>query len=179
MLNAVPVELRAGDTWKWLSAFGDYPAGDGWQLATTFIGAQKLEVTATASNDAFLSIAASTDTSALTAGTYRWVSRVSKDGESYTVDSGTLEVLPDLAAENAGYDGRTNAEKQLAAAETALTNLLSKSHMTVNFGDQSFTLVDIEKLYRIRDHLRQQVATEKARANGKGGRRVLVRFDQP
>jgi hypothetical protein len=176
MLDAIPSQLRAGDTWKWCTSSADYSAADGWALTTAFRGANSLDVEGVADGGGWISTAAAEDTAELTAGRYSWISRASKDGEAYTVGSGTLDVLPDLEAAAEPYDGRSDAEKQLAAAETCLTALLSKQHASVSFADQSFTLQDIEKLKRVRDQLREQVAAEKRAANGGKGRRILVEF---
>lgn len=178
-LDAIPATLRAGDTWKWRDSYGDYDAADGWTLTTYFRGTSTLDVTGTADGSGWVSTAAAASTGALVAGRYSWVSQVSKDGEVFTVDSGILDVLPSISAQAEGYDGRSTAEKQLAAAETALESLLTKTRASVTFGDQSYTLVDVEKLVRVRDQLRQRVDNEKAAANGTRGRRILTRFTQP
>lgn len=176
MLDEIPDQLVAGDTWKWSASFEDYSASDGWTLTTSFRGESALDVAGSADGDGFVSTAAASATLALTAGRYSWVSVVTKDDESYTVDSGNLEVLPNLAAQEAGYDGRTLAERQLAAAEATLETLLASKNATVHFGDQSFTRQDVEKLMKIRDRLRDQVAREKRAANGGQGRRIKVEF---
>ena len=176
MLDAIPAQLRAGDTWKWTSSSAEYSAADGWELTTAFRGAISLDVEGVADGGGWISTAAAEDTAPLTAGRYSWISRASKDGETYTVASGVVDVLPDLAEVAEPYDGRTDAEKQLAAAETCLTSLLSKQHASVSFADQSFTLQDIEKLKRVRDQLRSQVEAETRAANGGKGRRILVEF---
>lgn len=172
MLTAVPSTLRAGDTWVWKSAYTDYPSGDGWALVTSFRGSAILNVTGTADAGGWISTAAASSTAALAAGRYSWFSRVTLDGVSNTVASGVIDVLPNLATEVAGYDGRTFAERQLAAAETALTALLGKQNASVSIGDQSFTLQDIEKLVRVRDMLRQQVAAERGRSR----KTIKIRF---
>ncbi len=176
MLQEIPTTLRAGDTWKWKSAFADYPASEGWALSTAFRGEVVLDVAAVADGDAWISTATATATAGVAAGRYTWVSRVTKDGEVYTVGSGVIEILPNLAAQSAGYDGRTDAEKQLAAAEASLTALLSKKSSSVSFGDQSYTIQDIEKLKRVRDELRQQVTNEKAAANGSKRSSIKIHF---
>jgi hypothetical protein len=176
MLAAIPAQLRAGDTWKWKTSHADYPAGDGWELSTAFRGASSLDVEGVANGDGWISTGAAADTADVTAGRYSWISRASKDGETFTVGSGTLEVLPDLTEQSDPFDGRSHAEKQLDAAETALLALVGKQHASVSFGDQSFTLQDVEKLKRVRDQLREQVASEKRAANGGKGRRIFVEF---
>ncbi|MCW1921308.1 hypothetical protein OKA05_02015 [Luteolibacter arcticus] len=176
MLDGIPDQLRAGDTWKWRTSSADYSAADGWVLTTAFRGTESLDVEGVADGGGWISTGAAADTADLPAGRYSWISRASKDGETYTVGSGVVEVLPDLTASEEPYDGRTDAEKQLAAVETCLTTLLSKQHSSSSFGDQSYTLQDIEKLKRIRDQLRSQVAAEKRASNGGKGRRILIEF---
>lgn len=176
MLSAIPYKLRAGDTWQWSAAFADYPAGDGWILTTSFRGTSALDVIGEQDGDGWTNTAPAADTADLAAGKYVWITRVALDAEVFTVAKGTLEILADLAAAEAGFDGRTIAEIQLDTAETAFTALLSKKNSSVSFGDQSFTLQDIEKLKRIRDELRTQVANEKLAANGRPRRTIKISF---
>lgn len=176
MLSAIPATLRAGDTWQWTTACADYSSADGWKLTTSFRGASSLDVEGDADAGGWESTAAAEDTAELTPGRYAWIERISKDGAVFTVGSGALEILPDLGATEAGHDARSDAEKQLAAAETALTSLLSKQHASVSFGDQSYTLQDIEKLMRVRDALKVRVEAEKAAANGSKRRTIKVYF---
>ena len=176
MLDAIPEKLRAGDTWKWRSAAADYPASDGWSLVTMFRGPESIDQAGVADGDGWITTVPATATK-VGAGRYSWTSRASKDDEVFTVASGVLEVLPDLTfVEGMDYDGRSSAEKQLAACEAALEGLLTQTKSTVTFGDQSYTNADVEKLMNIRDRLREEVAIEKRKANGGQGRRVLIQF---
>ena len=176
MLSAIPQTFRAGDSWQWSAAYSEYPAGEGWVLTTSFRGSSSLDVVGAADGDGWENSAAATATALIAPGRYSWISRVALDDKVFTVASGVIEILPDLAAVEESHDPRSTAEIQLDAAESSLSALLTKRHASVSFGDQSFTLQDIEKLKRVRDELRTQVALEKAAANGRPRRTIKVTF---
>ena len=110
-----PTELRAGDTWKWTRSFADYPATT-WTLTYTLTQATtRKQIVASASGSDFSVTVAAATSAAYAEGEWSWVAAVASGSERYTLDSGTLTVLPDLAAASGGYDGRSHAVKTLAA----------------------------------------------------------------
>lgn len=120
--TAAPATLRAGDTASWQISLADYPAGDGWSLEYTLIGASgKITITSAASgNDHRITVAAAT-TAGWTPGPYAWQCRAKKGAEAYTVNTGSTEILADFASLTAS-DQRNHAEKVLAAIEAWLEN---------------------------------------------------------
>lgn len=116
-------ELIAGDTLDFTTSLDGYPASAGWQLKYALRGtAGAIDLTASASGDDYHVQASASTTSAWAPGVYRYVATVTLSGQRYTVAEGSLTVLPDLAQQVAGYDGRSLAEKALADAEAALAN---------------------------------------------------------
>src|SRR6185437_291432 len=108
-----PQYIRAGDTLKWTRSFCDYSAADGWTLAYRFMSAgAKFDIDAAQDGDgAGFAVDVDAATSAdYTAGVYRWIGRVSKDGEVYTVAEGTVTVLADIADAGAATDPRSQNE---------------------------------------------------------------------
>lgn len=111
-----PQQLRAGDTWKWRREdLADYPASS-WTLTYRFKHPTLagFEVVATADGNHFSVTVAAATTAAFSAGTFSWLAWVAGgSSEKYTVDEGTLEVLPEfrsgLAA--ATLDARSDAKK--------------------------------------------------------------------
>jgi len=124
-----PQSLRAGDTVAWTKSLSDYPASDSWVLTYTLINAStKITITASASGaDHLVSVSAATS-AGWTPGVYSWMGRVAKSGESYTVASGTLEILRNLAAATT-YDDRSSAKKALDAVNAALESYGSKAYL--------------------------------------------------
>jgi hypothetical protein len=117
-----PTRFRAGDTVAWTKSLADFPASDGWILHYRFINqSHKIDVTATASgSDHLVSIAAAVSALYI-AGDYTWASWVTIGSDRYTVETGRLTILPDLAAVTAaGFDSRSTAKKTLDLLDSAL-----------------------------------------------------------
>jgi hypothetical protein len=175
----LPQKFTAGDTWKWQASHPSFPASNDWQLAVHFRGPGMLDVSGTPAGDEFSFVATATATAALKAGNYQWVAVATQGEERHSIDGGFITIAPSLAAVTDPHDPRSAAARQLAAVELTIEGLLSKQHAAATFGDQSYTLQDVEKLFRIRDRLREQVRAENAAANGGKGRRILVEFSRP
>jgi hypothetical protein len=121
--------IVAGDTLDFLVSVPDYPATDGWTLAyvlvpsfTTPVQAPITITAATYLTTDYRVQVGPTTTVTWSAGAYSWFSYVSKAGARITVDTGLVDIAADPASIAAGFDGRTQAEKALADANTALAN---------------------------------------------------------
>jgi len=123
-LSAIPESFAAGTTVKYRKRFSDYPASAGWTLKLHLAGASVLAKTAAADGDDFVVTIAADDTaSAFAPGLYKWVERVSKDGEVYEVASGTVTVLPNLAEATEGSEQEW-VERAIAALKAHIEGRL-------------------------------------------------------
>lgn len=123
-----PAFIQAGDTTTWQKTLSDYPASAGWVLAYRLINtASVINITAAASGDDHLVTVAAATTAAYSAGVYTWVSHVTLGAERYTIGKGSVTVQPDLAAQTAGFDARSTAQKALDDLRAALLGWLSTS----------------------------------------------------
>lgn len=123
-----PAFIQAGDTTTWQKALPDYPASAGWVLSYRLINsAGAIDITAAASGDDHLITIPAATTAAYPAGTYTWVATVTLAAERYTLGRGTVTVQPDLAAQPAGFDARSTAQKALDDLRAALLRWLSTS----------------------------------------------------
>jgi len=64
----------------------------------------------------------------------------------------------------------------IAAANVAITSLMGKTKQSVSFGDQSFSIVDVEKLLRVRDLLRNEEQAIERRVHGRPRRTIKIHF---
>ena len=65
----------------------------------------------------------------------------------------------------------------LSACSASITKLLGKTSQSVSFGDQSYTLADVEKLMRVRDRLRtEEQSLESKLAGGTARRTIKINF---
>ena len=178
-----PSTIRAGDTlaWRREDLTADYPASAGWVLAYKLVNAAgAIAITASASGDAFAVSVAAATTAGYTAGTYTWVATVTKAAERYTVDTGTVEVLANLAAASTA-DTRSAARKALDDADAALAAYGSKAYLAeieVSGRRQKFQTPGEFMAWRSR--LQAEVAREvnaERLANGLASKnKLLVRF---
>ena len=178
-----PTEIEAGETVKWTKDLSDhYPADDGWSLAYTFINSSaKFAVNAVASGKKFSVTISAATSAAYTAGIYKWIARVSKAGEVYTVDEGHCEILKNIA--DAGlttFDHRTHVKKTLDAIEAVIEGRATSDQLSYTIAGRSITKMSVEELLKLRDRYKAEYQREidaERIANGEGlGRKVLVRF---
>jgi hypothetical protein len=152
--TAEPAFVVAGDTVKWTRSLADYPASDGWVLKYRLINAAgNVDIVSTASGaDHLVNVAAST-TDNWAPGTYAWAAYVERSGERYTVDSGTIVVRPDLAAQAAGFEARSNARQILEQLETAFKDYVVNGQGLV----QRYTIGGREMWFRSSKDFVQQI----------------------
>ncbi len=155
-----PTSFRAGDFLTWSQSLSDYPANAGWSLAYTLINAaQKLTLTASASGaDHLISVAAAT-TASYAAGTYSWMARVTKGTEIYTIASGSMVILPNLAALTT-YDGRSHAKTMLEAIEAAFEGRASSTQLEMELNGRRIRSYSLKELIEWRSFYAAEVAKE-------------------
>ena len=173
-----PLTLRAGDSVRWTRTLADYPAGDGWALSYVLLSASaRIEIASVAAgNDHAVTLVAAT-TAAYAAGAYTWAAVVAKGADRYTVGTGRIEILPDLAAETtAAHDGRSHARKVLEAIEAWIESA-DPSVARRKIADRELQYIPITELLALRDRYRREVAREDAAAGVRPNRgRIYLRF---
>lgn len=128
----IPGQITAGDSVKWtdetvLDANGAGLDPSVWTLHYAIRGAVSLDLVATQAGASFQTSMSPAQSATLTpAGTFYWTAFVTNaDGDRITTGRGAIVVLPDLTAAPAGYDGRNQDEKDLAAVRAAISARLA------------------------------------------------------
>jgi hypothetical protein len=177
-----PSSFRAGDLLAWTKSLSDYPANQGWALSYTLINsATKITINASASGADFsVSVPAAT-TAGYQAGTYQWMARVTKAAEIYTVAHGTVEILPNLAAQST-FDFRSHAKTMLDAIEAAFEGKASSTQLEMEIHGRRIRSFSPEEMIHWRSFYKTEVAKE-AQAEtfartGMNPRRIGVRFSR-
>lgn len=193
----IPGKITQGDTIEWR----DLPAKDGmgnqisspdWTLTYYFNGPTQFSVTGTsAEGGGWNLLLSSADTARMTPvgsiGTpanYYWQATAQKVGETYTkytLGNGTITVLQNLATAPAGYDGRTKAEKDLAAVQQAIDARINGGViLEYTIGSRRLRNEPISELLVLESRLKLIVSKERQAqsiANGLGDpRNTFVRF---
>lgn len=170
-----PTQLIAGDSWEWdRTEHSDFPIADGWTLTYALRGPSELDLTsthiATSGTTHQVRVSAAT-TAALTAGHYRWAAYVTSGSDRFQIDSGTLNVVGDLAT-SAG--GRTHAETTLALVEAALEARATNAVESFSINGRSTALIPTAELMKMRGIYASMV--ERERAAGRPYQTVGVAF---
>ena len=175
-----PQSIIAGDSVTWQRSLPDYPASAGWVLGYALRGPKNIDFDATADGDSHLVAVAASVTAPWPAGFYTITSFAKKAGERYTVETGSLEVLPDPAGLNAVQDLRPHCKKVLDAIEAVLEGKATKDQQEYEIDGIRIKRMEFDALLRVRSlYQREWQAYLKAQQIKKGqkrGNRVLVRF---
>jgi hypothetical protein len=155
---AFPAVWNAGDTIKWTVSIPDYPADEGWTL-TYEVKSRNGHIdtiTASASGADYEVTVAAATSAAYEVGDHHYRAYVTKAGERFTVDSGTVKVIKDF--EDAGlFDGRGHAEKVLEAIETVIEGRATKDQESYTIAGRSLARTPIQDLLVLRDRYRAEV----------------------
>lgn len=187
----IPAAIRAGDTVAWTlaattDALGNSISSASWTLTTYFRTAVSGEaVTAVGVADSSggwtFTITAGT-TAGMDAGTWYWQAVATDGSSTITIGSGSLTVQPSLAYSGtaAAFDGRSQAQQDLNAVQTAIRGIISGKAKQYTIGSRNFTSLDLPALMQRESQLKAIVAKEKAAESVAAGlgdpRRVFVRF---
>lgn len=159
-ITSVPLTVAAGTSVVYRRVVANLPpVGWSYQLALSVPGFAP--VTAAIDGDAFkLTIPASV-TATWPAGTYTYSERVTDGVEVQEVGRGSIAVLADVTA--TGDDGRSHAQRALAAIEAALEGRMGDGIQSYAIGGRTVAKIPLKELYELRDKYRIQVFRERNR----------------
>jgi hypothetical protein len=182
----------AGDTFEFRVSVPDYPPSEGWslvyRLVPRFTTPTQAPITlpATVDGDEYVLFQSPAQTAIWASGAYSWARWVEKAGARQVLDDlesrGQLEVRPDPAQVAAGHDNRTQAQKALDEARTALADVRSGNFGVKRYaiGGREMEFHTVGEAVKAVRYWELQVANEDAAARlARGlqtGRTVRVRF---
>lgn len=113
--------LTLGDTLNFLTTVDGFSPVDGWVLKYRLIpraSGSPIDITASAEGADFRVQVSAATTGGWGSGTFSWASWVEKAGEVYSVDSGSIQLLPNPRTAST-LDSRTDAQIALDQARAA------------------------------------------------------------
>lgn len=190
-MTQLPDQIRAGDTIKWRhddarDNLGNSITSADYALTYYFRTNTNHEAhtaTGTSFGTGWEFTISATDSAAFDAGDWFWQAVATKGSESITLAAGQVEVLAALSytGDATAFDGRTQAEKDLAAVQKAIRDIANgnavKSYMVAG---RSLTRYEMTDLLALESKLKFEVQRERRAAliaNGKGDPfNLFVRF---
>ena len=187
-LTDMPSAIVAGDTILLSWRQSAYPAGAGWTVNFSFraLDGSAVDFSSTqdgATDNHLFNVPAGT-TAEWKPGLYNGTAKaVNTDGTALTFWRGSLNIQPDLSAEDAGFDGRSWARRCLDAIQAVLEGRASKSTLNTSIAGQTLGHMTPEQLWAMRDRFMievQQELSAEATKQGKHSRNTIaVTFTRP
>ena len=185
-----PSEFFAGDTLTWRDkatrdSLGNPIQSSDWTLTYAVRGAVNLTLTASADSTGWVTTTTGTQTAGLNTGStdvvVYWQAYVTKGSERITLGSGQATAKPNMATLSAGYDGRTQNQKDLDAVTSEISARVNGgSTVEYTIGNRSLKKEPMSSLIAMQNRLKYLVMKEQRAAdiaNGLGDpRAVFVRF---
>ncbi|WPY95607.1 hypothetical protein T8T21_05650 [Limimaricola variabilis] len=149
----------------------------GWTLSLALRGPASIDVSATGEGENHHLSADAATTAGWAPGTYWYQIRATDDVDVQLVEEGQVRILEDLAAAGPGFDGRSHAEKVLAAIEAVIEGRASLDQSEYRINNRSLTRTPVSDLLKLRNQYRAEVRAQRMARRGRGSaRRHLVRF---
>lgn len=147
-------------------------------MALILRGPASIDMAATAEGSAHVFTADAATTASWAPGSYWFSLRTTKGADVLEAGKGSIEVLPDLAAQAAGYDGRTQNEIALENINAVLAKRATRDQQRYTINNHELWRTPIADLIKLQAFYRAAVRREKAAKNGVStfGRQVYVRF---
>lgn len=159
-LDDIPSAITAGDSYALRLTEPIYPASAGWSLRLTFVGAETLTKSSSASGDAHTLTLTPADTALLGAGQYRFTVKAVNGTDVKTVRGGITLVAPDLETATPG-ELTSWAERALVAVEAAILGAASDEMRMMMIDGRQLQKFSFDELLRLRVRLRAEVAAER------------------
>ena len=172
-IRYLPTAITAGLSFETTIALSDYPAPT-WDLSLYLRGPVNADIAATDDSTSHkLTIPAATSED-FTAGQYWYSLRVTDGTDTFEIEKGTINVLPDLLSKEAGYDGRSQAEIALAAIDAVLANRATMDQERYRINNRELYRTNIGDLLKLRSYYAAIVSRER-QAGASGGVRTFGR----
>ena len=178
----IPDIIHAGDSREWTEDVGEYPA-DPAGRCTTYYAARRRWTSIPRQRNRPRLHRGGGEHRETSAGRFSWQSYVTNiAGKRFTVSTGSIFVRANLAAQNAGFDGRSHAQKTLDAIEATMEGRATKSQ--VDHADQQprDPVPETRGTHPVEDRsshvaeVNREKVAEKVMQGEDPGNRILTRF---
>jgi hypothetical protein len=168
----MPARIAAGESIAWRWSNTNFPAS-AWTLTYSLLNeSAKIQFTAGVSHEHHLIQVASNVSANWAPGEYSWQAHISREGERYKVDEGSVTILADFANAD-GVDPRSHVKKVLDALEASIENRASKTQMQQSVGGAQIQHMSLTEQITLRDRYRLKYQKELAAKRGRSSRRTI------
>lgn len=175
--SSIPDNIGAGLTFDVLLTLTAYPATE-WAVTLHLRGPSAIDLPAVAEGTQHRLHADADVTADWLPGAYWYTIRATSGAEVVEVESGQLQITPDMASLSGPYDGRTESQIALDAINAVLAKRATLDQERYRINNRELYRTPIEDLLKLRNFYADQVKREKlARCGGNPfGSTVRVRL---
>ena len=155
----IPQKITAGDSFKITGSIDDYRS-DTWTATLYLTGGEKISIVATADGTGYQLYKAAADTVSWTAGIYNFALTVSDGTDTYSIESGQLEIVQRADLQATG-DKTSHAQKVLIAIEATIEGRASLDQSSYSIAGRSLSRMSIDELLKFRDYYKKKVNEQK------------------
>ena len=153
--------------------FNSQSGNSGDTIFLSLRGQASLDVAGVGDGSRWVVLLSSAQTVTLPPGEYFYQAYlVDGDDQRTTIETGSVEVKVNLSTITGNYDGRSELEQLLAAANKAIKALSDGNVKEYQIKERKFVKLDLPELIKWRDKLKVELSRER-QANGQGGSRFL------
>lgn len=177
MAGLIPDTIHAGATFDAAVTLPAYPAPE-WTLQLILRGPGQIDLASIDDGEGHRITASPAVTSGWTAGAYWWALRATDGAAVHQVAEGELRVVADLALVDSAFDGRSHAQRVLAAIEAVIEGRATTDQQAYTIAGRSLQRMPIADLLVLRSRYRDEVRRQQQARAGQSllGRQIKVRF---
>lgn len=165
MTRIVPNSIVSGDSWTttYTPTNQDYAPSNGWTLTLALRGESVADFTATTVDNTYKFDLSNTQLS-LIPGVYIYTVYLSNTGKRITVDTGNVNITPDVTATVIGTDNRTHEAKMLALIEKhlELRAIGQIDHLLTTIDGKTLQRMNTNDVLDLRNRYRSMVQRQNA-----------------
>jgi hypothetical protein len=159
-------KITSGDSTSWIDDastdnIGNTVSSADYTLTYELRGPGSLTLTGVANGTGWKTDITTTQSGNLKPGTYYWQAFATKVNTRVMLGSGSIVVEPNLAVAVAGFDGRSQSEKDLAAVQNAIRVMISGGAVAeYSIGGRSLRKISLTDLLALESSLKASVFRE-------------------
>jgi hypothetical protein len=175
VVEQIPSELIAGDSWIFSRDYSDFPRPTWTAIAYFEKADETFNVASTASSTAQLFTITAATSATYSAGRYRVRIRVTDGSSTLTAESAWVVVQLD-PAQAGNQDPRSWARRTLDAVEAFLEGNASTAQASMSIAGRSISRWSLSELMQLRGQLRGEARSEEQGSEAGLGRDIRVRL---
>ena len=148
----VPEKITSGYSYEFALDLPEYPPSEGWavSLALRLPGFDAQEIEAVHNGSVYVFTISPSVSGALPGGLAAWQCSAERSDERVLIDSGRMEIAPDLLADDT--DPRSKAEIMIDAIDAVLQDRATDGQAEIMYKERQLKYMSVGELLRLRNY---------------------------